>query len=280
MIPFWQIRNQYDVNKERQNKSKCLHLHKYMQSKSGVETWQLCLEVNCLLAVSVSLHHRAGETAERDVTPPPPNKRSAAVCFVWARAQLIEMLFVSSKIGGVLCTDVLHVQQQEAEESRWIIQAMTTEHLCWFYHSKKQEGNETDGRNNKPHQNRFQSHLNRSRNVTEADTPCFLMCFSSLFTPSAAGGINRSALDSSRYSRCCGLLTIDPFGLRVVSLELCLEQILYSQLGVAPSLVVNCKKKNKKKTIFFSFLHDQTSLLSRRPVCFPARTQVEINLRH
>lgn len=38
-------------------------------------------------------------------------------------------------------------------------------------------------------------------------------------------------------------LTINPLGFWVVDLKLRLEQILYGQLGVTPSLVVNCKTK-------------------------------------
>lgn len=41
--------------------------------------------------------------------------------------------------------------------------------------------------------------------------------------PSTANGYNRKALYSSRYSQSCGLLTIDPFGLRVMDLELRFE---------------------------------------------------------
>lgn len=61
--------------------------------------------------------------------------------------------------------------------------------------------------------------------------------------PSMAEGINMKALNSNRYSKCRGLLTIDPFGLRVMDLELRSEQILHSQFGVASSLIVSCKNK-------------------------------------
>lgn len=37
MIPFWQITNQYNVNKERENKSLHLNLHNEMQGKAEVK---------------------------------------------------------------------------------------------------------------------------------------------------------------------------------------------------------------------------------------------------
>lgn len=201
------------------------------------------------------LHHKAGEAAEGDVTPPPPNKSSAAVCFVSARAPLLETSFVSSKIPAVflyksvVCTaagsrgESLNYSSNEFRTFVPILSFEETgrQRARWKFHLWRG--------NNKCHQNRFQIHLDRSGNLIDTAHPV-LSCVFHPFqcnNPSTAAGINRIALDSSRYSRCCGLLTIDPFGLRVVSLELCLEQILHSQLGVAPSLGVNCKKTS----IFF-----------------------------
>lgn len=201
------------------------------------------------------LHHKAGATVEGDVTPPPPNKSSAAVCFVSARAPLLETSFVSSKIPAVflyksvVCTaagsrgESLNYSSNEFRTFVPILSFEETgrQRARWKFHLWRG--------NDKCHQNRFQIHLDRSGNLIDTAHPV-LSCVFHPFqcnNPSTAAGINRSALDSSRYSRCCGLLTIDPFGLRVVSLELCLEQILHSQLGVAPSLGVNCKKTS----IFF-----------------------------
>lgn len=201
------------------------------------------------------LHHKAEEAAEGDVTPPPPNKSSAAVCFVSARAPLLETSFVSSKIPAVflyksvVCTaagsrgESLNYSSNEFRTFVPILSFEETgrQRARWKFHLWRG--------NNKCHQNRFQIHLDRSGNLIDTAHPVLSCAFHPFqcHTPSTAAGINRSALDSSRYSRCCGLLTIDPFGLRVVSLELCLEQILHSQLGVAPSLGVNCKKTS----IFF-----------------------------
>lgn len=255
MIPFWQIRNQYNVNKERQNKSKCLHLHKHMQSRAGlkhgsfVQKWTVC---SLFQWASITKPER-----RRRETSPLRRRTKAALLFALfqhkhnsSKRRLCQVRFLLC-----FCTNLLYVQQQAAEESRWIIQAMSSEHLCRFCHLKKQEDNEPDGsficdeETIKCHQNRFQIHLDRSGNLIDTAHPVVSCVFHPFqcHTPSTAAGINRIALDSSRYSRCCGLLTIDPFGLRVVSLELCLEQILHSQLGVAPSLGVNCKKTS----IFF-----------------------------
>lgn len=51
------------------------------------------------------------------------------------------------------------------------------------------------------------------------------------------------------------LLTVDPFGLRVMDFELSFEQILHSQFGVASSLIISCnentqgqKKKQNMRT--------------------------------
>lgn len=145
MIPFWQIRNQYNVNKERQNKSKCLHLHKHMQSRAGlkhgsfVQKWTVC-----------SLFHWASITKperRRRETSPLRRRTKAALLFALfqhehhsSKRRLCQVRFLLC-----FCTNLLYVQQQEAEESRWIIQAMSSEHLCRFCHLKKQEDNEPDG---------------------------------------------------------------------------------------------------------------------------------------
>lgn len=91
------------------------------------------------------------------------------------------------------------------------------------------------------------------------------------------------ALASSRYCQCCGLLTIDPLGLRVMALEFRFEQILHSQLGVAPSLAVGCKNKNKPWIVNVKYGYGQTyqtSLLSNKPICSPALADLEIHFHH
>lgn len=145
MIPFWQIRNQYNVNKERQNKSKCLHLHKHMQSRAGlkhgsfVQKWT----VRSLFQwASITKPER-----RRRETSPLRRRTKAALLFALfqhehnsSKRRLCQVRFLLC-----FCTNLLYVQQQAAEESRWIIQAMSSEHLCRFCHLKKQEANEPDG---------------------------------------------------------------------------------------------------------------------------------------
>lgn len=64
--------------------------------------------------------------------------------------------------------------------------------------------------------------------------------------PSEPASVRVFQLLSAGSRPAGGWLTIDPFGLWVVGLELGFEEILHGQLGVASRLVVDCEKENRK----------------------------------
>lgn len=117
---------------------------------------------------------------------------------------------------------------------------MTLAHLCRFCHSIERARDEA----------RWQFYLwweEPEAETSSRPTVNVLKYISSFSEPHAHP--STKALASSRYCQCCGLLTIDPLGLRVMALEFRFEQILHSQLGVAPGLAVGCKNKTSHELL-------------------------------